>query len=126
MAVDGECIGRRRGPAAGYHLFLQLQYVFVPVFPKDENVLLVRIGKGIRDAGLGVDDEGAVDGGAEPGDVGVPEQSAPLPDQRELVRVGLTRLNRALSDVSRPIRPASQPLSHPMPAIAINTGSQNS
>lgn len=33
---------------------------------KDEDVLLVRVGKGVGDAGLGVDDDGAVDGGAEP------------------------------------------------------------
>ncbi|RWW25225.1 hypothetical protein GW17_00010438 [Ensete ventricosum] len=33
---------------------------------EDQAVLLVGVGEGIGDAGLGVDDDGSVDGGAEP------------------------------------------------------------
>lgn len=78
-------------------------------------MLLVGGGEGVGNAGLGVDDDGAVDGAAEPGDVGVPQQRALLPEQRELVRERLPRLDRALRDVRRPVRPARQPLPHSVP-----------
>ena len=83
---------------------------------EDDGDLLVRGGEGVGDAELGEDDEGAVDGGAEPGDVGVPPQGAALPGHREVVHVALPRLDRALRDVRRPVRPPGPHLPDAVPA----------
>lgn len=54
---------------------------------------------------------------SEPGDVGMPEECAPLVEQGELVRETLTSLNWTLSYVGGAVEPASQPLSNAMPAL---------
>lgn len=82
---------------------------------EDDNNLLVGGGERVGDAALGEDDDGTVDGGAEPQDVGVPQQGAPLVHQREPVRVGLPGLDGALRDVGRPVGPARQHLPDPVP-----------
>jgi hypothetical protein len=76
----------------------------------------VRRGERVGHAELGEDDDGAVDGGAEPGDVRVPPQRAALPGDGELVDVGLARLDRALRDVRWPVRPARLQLPDAVPA----------
>lgn len=64
-----------------------------------------------------VDDEGAVDGGALPGIVSVPKESAPLVQNTELVGVGLPSFYGALRYVRRPVGPRCPVLPHPVPAI---------
>ncbi|RZS12600.1 hypothetical protein BHM03_00044066 [Ensete ventricosum] len=68
---------------------------------EDQAVLLVGVGEGIGDAGLGVDDDGS--------------ERALLLHQGELVGVAAAGLDGALRDVRRPVRPARQPLPHSMP-----------
>lgn len=76
----------------------------------------MRLGEGQREAGLGEDDDGAVHGGAEPGDVRVPPQRATLPGDGEPVHVASPGLDRALRDVRRSVRPPAQQLPDPVPA----------
>jgi hypothetical protein len=83
---------------------------------EDDGDLLVRRRERVGDAGPGQDDEGPVDGGAQPGDVRVPPQRAALPGDGVVVHVALPRLDRALRDVRRPVRPPRAQLPDTVPA----------
>lgn len=68
------------------------------------------VGRGERVGGAipGLDDEGAVHGGAQEGGVRVPPQRALLPGHVEAVRVGAVGLDRALGHHARTVRPWRQ------------------
>jgi hypothetical protein len=82
---------------------------------EDDGDLLVGRRERVGHAELGEDDDGPVDGGAQPGDVRVPPQRAALPDHGEVVHVALPRLDRALRDVRRPVRPPRPQLPDAVP-----------
>ena len=82
---------------------------------EDDGDLLVGRRERVGHAELGEDDQGPVDGGAEPGDVGVPPQRAALPGDGEVVHVALPRLDRALRDVRRAVRPPRPQLPDAVP-----------
>ena len=104
--------GRRAGPAAGLAATARPTQL-----TEDDGDLLVRRRERVGDAELGQDDEGPVDGGAQPGDVRVPPQRAALPDDGVVVHVALPRLDRALRDVRRPVRPPRAQLPDAVPAM---------
>jgi len=92
--------------------------VVPPPLAEHDGHLLVRRRERVRHAGGGQDDDGPVDGGAEPGDVRVPPQRAALPDDLVPVHVALAGLDRALRDVRGPVRPPAQQLPHAVPVDA--------
>jgi hypothetical protein len=71
--------------------------------------------EGVGHAGAGADDEGAMDGGPEPGAVGVPPQGALLPGDGEAVGVALARADGALRHVLGPVRPSRPHLPDAVP-----------
>ena len=77
---------------------------------------LFRRGFRIREGGLGVDDEGTVDGRTQPMNMGMPEVRPPLVGDRELIRVRLPAAQRTLSYVRGSVRPVRQHLLNSMPA----------
>lgn len=81
-------------------------------------LFFVWIRERVGNAWLGQDDDRTVDGGSEPEDVGVPEEGAPLARDREVIRVNLSGLDRALGDVRRAISPAASNLPNSVPAPA--------
>jgi hypothetical protein len=77
----------------------------------------VRHRERVGHAKLGEHDDGAVHGGAQPRNVSVPPQRAALPGDGEVVDVALPRLDRALSDVRRPVRPSRPQLPDAVPVV---------
>jgi len=114
--VDGEGVGDVGSSAGLERLADHRLRVRRPPLAEDDGDLLVGRRERVRDAGLGQDDDGAVDGGAQPGDVRVPPQRAALPRDGELVHVALPALDRALRDVRRPVRPPAPQLPDAVPA----------
>jgi hypothetical protein len=88
---------------------------------EDDGDLLVRRRERVGHTELGQDDDGAVDGGAQPGDVRVPPQRAALPRDGEVVDVALPRRDRALRDVRRSVRPPRPQLPDAVPAMSEKT-----
>ncbi|GER47234.1 uroporphyrinogen decarboxylase [Striga asiatica] len=64
---------------------------------------------------LGEDDDGPVERGPEPRDVGVPEKGSALAHYREIVNIALPSLDRALGYVRRPIGPSTAKLPNSVP-----------
>lgn len=75
------------------------------------------MGKRIRNAKLGEDDNGAVNCVSNPRDMCVPKKGASLGMESEIVDIVFARLNWTLCYICRPISPPSSELSYPMPAI---------
>lgn len=72
--------------------------------------------KRVRHTELWEDDNRTVERRTHPGDMGVPEQCAPLSRYGEIIYVALSCLDRALRDVRRPVRPTRPELPHAVPA----------
>lgn len=87
-----------------------------PALTEDDGDLLVGLWERVRHAALGEDDDGAVERGAHPGDVGVPEEGAPLPRDGEVVHEAPPRRDRALRHVRRPVVPPRPQLPNAVPA----------
>ncbi len=85
------------------------------VYTKDDGYLLVWLLEGEGGAALGVDDDGAVDGGAVEVAVRVPPQRALLLEQDHLVGEVTAWPDRALRDELRPVRPRVPWLVHAVP-----------
>lgn len=77
-------------------------------------------GKGVREATLGEDDDGAMDSGPDPGDMGMVEEGSPLAYDGEVVGIALSALNWALRYVGRSICPSTPQLPDTMPAFPID------
>ena len=82
---------------------------------EDDRYLLVRLPEGVGGAAPGVNDDGAVHGGAVEVAVRVPPQRAFLLGEDDPVRELVAGLDRALSDVRRPVRPRVPRLVHAVP-----------
>jgi hypothetical protein len=87
-------------------------------FTEVDGHLLVGARERVSLGALGQDDERAVEVDAQPGEVRVPPQRAPLVRDGEVVRVALPALDRALRDVRRPVRPPVAQLPDAVPACA--------
>ena len=84
------------------------------------DLLFVRFGKWIRNAALGQNDNGAIHGGPEPGDMCMPKKCASLPCDGEVVDVTLPWLYGALRDICWAISPTSSKLFDSVPDINPN------
>ena len=115
LAVDG--VGVRILDVAAGPLGLQenLLHVCIPPLAEDDGHLLVRLCVGVDGAALGVDDDGAVHGGAVEVAVRVPPQRALLLGEDDLVCEVGAGLDGALRDVLRPVGPRVPRLVHAMP-----------
>lgn len=82
---------------------------------KHKDSFLVGCRERIRHPELWQDDDGTMDGGSQPENMGMPEERASLAGDGEVVHVALARLNRTLRDVRRSISPACSELSDSMP-----------
>lgn len=91
-------------------------YTCIALHTEDNGYLLVRLLEGEGGAALGVDDDGAVDGGAVEVAVRVPPQRALFLGQDDPVREVGAGLDGALRYVLRPIRPRVPRLVHAVPA----------
>lgn len=69
-------------------------------------MLLIGKLKRVRDSGLGIHNNGTVNGASKPRNVSMPEKGALLLKHCELVRESLSRLNWTLGDISWTIKPA--------------------
>lgn len=83
---------------------------------EDDRDFLVRFRKRVRNAGLGEDDESAIDGGPQPRGMCMPPKRASLTCEGEVVDVAPPGLDGALSDVFWAIRPSAAQLPYAMPA----------
>jgi hypothetical protein len=117
LAVDGVRVGAaRREPGEERHL-LEVVDVVVPPLAEDDGLLGVRLGERVGvGAGAGAEDQRAVHGGAEEGDVGVPPQRPLLRRRVEAVRVVAARLDRTLRHHRRAVRPRRAALEYAVPA----------
>jgi hypothetical protein len=117
LGVDGEGVGdvgSSAGARGGAH---HVDGVHVPPLPEQDGGELsggLDV-EGVAGAIAGADEEGAVDGGAEPGGVSVPPEGALLRRHREAIPVALPGPHRALRHVLRPVRPPRPHLPHPVP-----------
>lgn len=121
LAVDGVGVGGRRGIAGEERRLLQFVDVVVPPLAEHDDHLLVGLGGERVGAGAapGQDDERAVDGGAEEGDVGVPPQRAFLARDVEAVGVVGGGPDGALRHHHRPVGPLRAPLEYAVPALRV-------
>jgi hypothetical protein len=87
LTVDEEGVGDVGRCAGDHGLAKHGDGVPPPPLPENDGELLVRLGERVGEAPLGVDDERAVHGGAQPGAVRVPPQRPLLVLDREPVRV---------------------------------------
>lgn len=71
-----------------------------------KNQLLMGRVKWIRDSKFGQNDHCAIESGSEPKNMGVPEKSASLASDGEVVYIALPCLNWALCYIGRPIGPS--------------------
>lgn len=127
LAVDGVRVGAtRRAPGEERHL-LEVVDVVVPPLAEEDGLLGVRLGERVGvGAGAGAEDQRAVHGGAEEGDVGVPPQRPLLRRRVEAVRVVAARLDRTLRHHRRAVRPRRAALEYAVPAKHTHTSTQRS
>ena len=85
---------------------------------QDDGDFFVGFGEGVGNPQVGEDDDGAVEGGSQPRDVGVPEEGASLAHDGEVVHVAVAGLNRALGHISRSIGPTTSQLPNAMPVFS--------
>jgi hypothetical protein len=117
LAVDGVGVGVPRRVAGEKRHPIQVFDVGVPPLTEEDGLLTVGLGERVGlGAAAGSDDQRAVDGGAEQGDVGVPPQRALLVRHVEAVGVVAARLDGALRHHRRPVRPRRAALEDPVPA----------
>lgn len=76
---------------------------------------MVGFGERVRDAGLRQDDDGSVHSRPQPQNVSVPPERASLAREGEVVDEVLPRLDRALGDICRTVRPPRSELPDSMP-----------
>lgn len=76
---------------------------------------LVGFRERVWNATFGQDDDGSVQGCPEPKYVCVPKEGAPLAGDGEVVHIALTRLDRALGNVRRPVGPPRPQLPDTVP-----------
>lgn len=77
-------------------------------------------GEGIRDVASRGDDDGPVEGGPQPGDVSVPEESPSLAYDGEVIHIALPCLYGALGHVRRTISPSTPQLANTMPVRSMH------
>lgn len=82
----------------------------------------MRLGKRVRNTELRQNDDGAMHGGSLPIYMRMPPKSSSLPHEGKIVNIALTGLNRALCDISRPVRPPGPQLPNAMPKMKIAKG----
>jgi hypothetical protein len=117
LAVDGVGVGVHRRDTGEVRHPLQVINVGVPPLAEDDGLLPVGLGERVGlDAALGTDDERAIDGSAEEGDVGVPPQRTLLCRHVEPVGVVAAGLDRALRHHHRTVRPWRAALERAVPA----------
>lgn len=89
---------------------------------EDNRDFSVGFGERVGNTKLGEDDDGAIEGRPEPRNVGVPEESPPLPHNGEVVDVAAPCRDGALSHVSRPVSPSAPQLPDAMPELKRGSG----
>lgn len=82
---------------------------------EDDGDFSVGLLEGIGVVAAGEDDDGAVKGGSEPGQVGVPEERPSLAGDGEIVSVGVAGLDGALGHVGRAVGPPGAELPDAVP-----------